>query len=405
MSAHLEYIVLVRDGFRILRVDEAGAKSLSSATYPRPEAALKALQLQTPHEFAPLDDATAAMLGEPYFYVNTRKTGHIWFGDKFLCGYKPIRSTAVFSHHRPDFLCVDCIRELKERPKLFDAVFDQETAKYRAAPKSAASTSRRTFADEDNAALAGRNIPNGVLLFWVKGLVECSITRRRMWPLFLRKVLDGLAIGSEVGLPQPIVKFLARLRDMEIPFESIRITVLDQFDPDDARYPHADQVWNPLLQTAGLLPFNTPWLEVKLYRQGANVWIPKSKFDRTSIERLSMTLAEWRAFFKRPDRHDNLPCGVDGFEKIDPEAMPSAGMKSSDEDYVLRFDDFLTAVKRDDGYELRLVTESGTYANATRVSSVASAYATLCTIRRKGVVRWAYWHKVEVSEPGGEAGS
>lgn len=80
-------------------------------------------------------------------------------------------------------------------------------------------------------------------------------------------------------------------------------------------------------------------------------------------------------------------------------------MKSSDEDYVLRFDDFLTAVKRDDGYELRLVTESGTYANATRVPSVASAYATLCTIRRKGLVRWAYWHKVKVSEPGVEAGS
>lgn len=61
----LEYIVLVRDGFRILRVDETGAKSLSSAIYPRPEAALKSLQLQTPHEFTALDDATAAMLGEP----------------------------------------------------------------------------------------------------------------------------------------------------------------------------------------------------------------------------------------------------------------------------------------------------------------------------------------------------
>ena len=107
MPAYSDYIVLVRDTFNILRIDETGAKSLSVETYPRPESALVAMRQSVNHHFEPLNDAMAAMIGEPYFFVNTRKMGHIWHGQSFLCYENSIRSTAVFSHHRPDYLCVD----------------------------------------------------------------------------------------------------------------------------------------------------------------------------------------------------------------------------------------------------------------------------------------------------------
>lgn len=411
MPAYSDYIVLVRDSFNILRVDETGTKSLSTETYPRPEAAAMALRQGVLHHFKPLDGDLATMVGAPYFYVNTRRMGHIWFGNKFLCGEKPIRSSAIFTHHRPDFLCVDCIQKLKHRPKLFDAVFDQETSKYQALPTEAQpnavdpKTGRpvvklnwESFYKHDSLSTRDKQLPKAVLLFWVEGLDACAISRRRMWPLFVRKVLDGLSIGSEVGMPPGMVKFITRVRDMEIPFERIRITVLDQFDQNDIRYEQADKVWNPLLWLAGFHPTNSEWINVRLHFNSSDCWIPKAKVDRTTIERLSMTINEWRAFFERSDWHDNLPWSVGGYEKFDLEAMPAAGMQSSDEDYVLRLGDLLTAGKIGNEYELRLVTANGKYANVHRVSSYASAYTMLLAIRRKGVVRWAYWHKIEAPE-------
>lgn len=75
MPAFSDYIVLVRDSFNILRVDETGTKSLSTEIDPRPEAATMALHRGVLHRFRPLDGDMATMVGEPYFYVNTRKKG------------------------------------------------------------------------------------------------------------------------------------------------------------------------------------------------------------------------------------------------------------------------------------------------------------------------------------------
>lgn len=123
-------------------------------------------------------------------------------------------------------------------------------------------------------------------------------------------------------------------------------------------------------------------------------WVTSAQIDPTSIERLSKTVAQWQAFYDGPAWRANLPLAIGGYEKIDVNAMPSAGMVTIDEDYVIEYSDQLSAYKKDDAYEFRLSTANGVYVNNHKVTSMTSAYAMLCAIRRKGV-RWTYWHKVE----------
>lgn len=404
MPAYSDYIVLVRDTFNILRIDETGAKSLSVETYPRPESALMAMRQSVNHHFEPLNDAMATMIGEPYFFVNTRKMGHIWHGQSFLCYENSIRSTAVFSHHRPDYLCVDCLHHLRSHPKLFDSVFSHIASTTKPEPESKSSSFGRSSGSNvwsssvrrDEITPADYDLPAGVFLFWAKGLKSCVISRRKYWPLFIRRVLKNLSEGNDAGMSSTMLLFMASVRKEGIPFDQIRITVLDQMPQEDPRYPLGDKPWPALLCHAGYEPENNhDRIMMPMIRSGTDFWVPKAQIDPTSIERLSKTVAQWQAFYDDPAWRANLPLAIGGYEKIDVNAMPSAGMVTTDEDYVIEYSDQLSAYKKDDAYEFRLSTANGVYVNNHKVTSMTSAYAMLCAIRRKGVVRWAYWHKVE----------
>ena len=102
-----------------------------------------------------------------------------------------------------------------------------------------------------------QHLPGGVLLFWAKCIKSCVIVRRKFWAIFVRRVLDSLAVGSDLGMPPSLYIFLTQVSEHNIPFEQIRNTVLDQMSAEDPRYPLGDRSWCALLSNAGYEPENS----------------------------------------------------------------------------------------------------------------------------------------------------
>ena len=240
-----------------------------------------------------------------------------------------------------------------------------------------------------------QHLPGGVLLFWAKCIKSCVIVRRKFWAIFVRRVLDSLAVGSDLGMPPSLYIFLTQVSEHNIPFEQIRNTVLDQMSAEDPRYPLGDRSWCALLLNLGYEPENSHTrIMMPLIRDKEDDWIPKAQIDGTAVERLSMTVSEWKAFFERSDWKFNLPLAMGGYEKIDEQAFASSGMVTTNEDYVLQYMDILSAVSKGNVWEFRLSTSNGEFANKYTVTSLTSAWSMLGTMRRKGVVRWACWVKM-----------
>ena len=240
-----------------------------------------------------------------------------------------------------------------------------------------------------------QHLPGGVLLFWAKCIKSCVIVRRKFWAIFVRRVLDSLAVGSDLGMPPSLYIFLTQVSEHNIPFEQIRNTVLDQMSAEDPRYPLGDRSWCALLSNAGYEPENSHTrIMMPMIRDKEGYWIPKAQIDGTAVERLFMTVSEWKAFFERSDWKFNLSLAIGGYEKIDEQAFASSGMVTTNEDYVLQYMDILSAISKGNIWEFRLSASNGEFANKYTVTSLTSAWSMLGTMRRKGVVRSAYWVKL-----------